>query len=187
MPKITFNGKVYNDLAEMPAVERQAYEQLMGHFKDENQDGIPDIFQGDVVSNIVSAIASTDFVVDGKRVGGFKNLTQEQRLKLERGMGMLQKMGIIKEMPNLDGGIHAPHPTAMPVWDDKDRPGTKEEESYEEKLPNWLDSDIRASKPIIANKSAIQEDSVNVRILLIVIGMVILAGLGVMLFFLMGS
>ena len=72
MPQITFNGKTYNDIAEMPAVERQAYEQIMAHFKDENQDGIPDIFQGDVVSNIVSAVASTDFVVDGKPCEPFR-------------------------------------------------------------------------------------------------------------------
>ena len=131
MPQITFNGKTYNDLAEMPATERQAYEQIMGHFKDENQDGIPDIFQGDVVSNIVEAIASTDFVVDGKRVGGFKNLTQEQRIKLEKGMGILQKMGVIQEMPNLDGAAspkHNPRATSRPVWDDADRPQSKAKE-----------------------------------------------------------
>jgi len=31
MSKINFNGKTYNDLVEMPATERQAYEQLMTH------------------------------------------------------------------------------------------------------------------------------------------------------------
>ncbi len=167
MPQITFNGKVYNDLAEMPASERQAYEQIMGHFKDENQDGIPDIFQGDVVSNIVEAIASTDFVVDGKQVGGFKNLTQEQRLKLEKGMSILQKMGIIKEMPNLDGGIHAPHPTAMPVWDD---------------------AELRASKPLIQQKSAIQEDRGGSRLAIILVALVslLVCGAGVAFYFLMG-
>ena len=32
MPPIHFNGKTYNDLAEMPATEREAYEQLMSIF-----------------------------------------------------------------------------------------------------------------------------------------------------------
>ena len=49
MPDIHFNGKTYHDIAEMPAMERQAYEQLMAIFKDEDQDGTPDIFQGDVI------------------------------------------------------------------------------------------------------------------------------------------
>ena len=173
MPRIQFNGKTYNDLAEMPAVEREAYEQLISHFKDENQDGIPDIFQGDVVSNIVNAIASTDVVVDGKRIGGFQNLTQEQRLKLERGLATLQKMGILHEMPNLDGGQRV-----SPVFG---------QDSAAEDLPSWLDSDIRASKPIIPQNSAIQEDSVDLRVLLFVISMVVLAGVGILVLFLQGT
>ena len=165
MPKITFNGKAYNDLAEMPASERQAYEQLMGQFKDENQDGIPDIFQGDVVSNIVQAIASTNVVVDGKQVGGFKNLTQEQRINLEKGMSMLQKMGIISEIPNLDG-IHPSHPEAMPVWDD---------------------TELRASKPLFQQASAIQEDRGSSRLVIfLALGSVLLCGVGVAFFFLLG-
>ena len=182
MPSITFNGKTYNDIAEMPATERQAYEQLMTYFKDENQDGVPDIFQGDVVSNIVNAVASTNIVVDGKRVGGFQNLTQEQRIKLEKGMSMLQKMGMIKEMPNLDG-IHPAHPTAMPVWDDQERP--KADDKIKEDLPDWLDSEIRASEPIIANNSTIQEDRGGLRVLLIMIGLLLMLGLGIGLFFFM--
>ncbi|MBT3189577.1 MAG: hypothetical protein HN736_10505 [Anaerolineae bacterium] len=167
MSQITFNGKTYNNLAEMPASERQAYEQLMVHFKDENQDGVPDIFQGDVVSNIIEAVATTNVVVDGKHVGGFKNLTQEQRIKLEKGMSMLKKMGIISKMPNLDRGIHAPHPTAMPTWDD---------------------TEIRASKPLIQQNSAIQEDRGGSRLLIItlVLGSLLLCGVGAFFFFTLG-
>ena len=172
MPQITFNGMTYNDLAEMPASERHAYEQLMANFKDENQDGIPDIFQGDVVSNIVNAIASTNIVVDGKQIGGFKNLTQEQRIKLEEGMATLQKLGILHEMPNLDGGQRVS--------------SVFEQDTAAEDLPSWLDSDIRASKPLIPQNSAIQEDSVNLPLLLFVIGMVVLAGAGILFFFLAG-
>ena len=167
MPQITFNGKTYNDLVEMPASERQAYEQLMAHFKDENQDGIPDIFQGDVVSNIIQAFASTNIVVDGKQVGGFGDLTQEQRIRLEKGMSMLQKMGIISEMPNLDGGIHPSHPEAMPVWDD---------------------AEIRPSKPLFQQASAIQEDKGNSRLLFIALALLslLLCGVGAIAYFLLG-
>ena len=177
MPSISFNGKTYNDLAEMPATERQAYEQLMAHFRDENQDGIPDIFQGDVVSNIVNAVASTNIVVDGKQIGGFQNLTQEQRIKLEKGLATLQNLGILHEMPNLDGGQRVSSAPEAASYAD---------ENIKEDLPDWLDSDIRASKPVISQNSAIQEDSVNVRVLLLVIGMVLLAGAGIMFFFLFG-
>jgi hypothetical protein len=182
MPSISFNGKTYNDLAEMPAAERQAYEQLMVHFKDENQDGIPDIFQGDVVSNIVNAVASTNIVVDGKRVGGFQNLTQEQRIKLERGMSMLQKLGVIQEMPNLDGVHLTPNnATAMPIWDNAERPQSTEE--IKEDLPDWLNENIHPVVPGFAKNSAIQEEGVNLPVLLLVIGMVILAGVGILAFF----
>ena len=177
MPSISFNGKTYNDLAEMPATERQAYEQLMSHFKDENQDGVPDIFQGDVVSNIVNAVASTNIVVDGKQIGGFQNLTQEQRIRLEKGMATLQKLGILHEMPNLDGGQGVSSAPEAASYDD---------ENIEQGLPDWLDSDIRASAPIIPQNSVIQDGSVNLRVLLLVIGMVVLAGAGIMFFFLFG-
>lgn len=167
MSKIEFNGKTYNDLAEMPASERQAYEQLMAAFKDENQDGIPDIFQGDVVSNIIEAAASTKFVVDGKQISGLGEMTQEQRIKLEKGMSMLQKLGIISEMPNLDGGIHPSHPTAMPTWDE---------------------SEIRASKPLSQQGSAIQEDKGGSRLIIIALALVslLVCGAGAVVYFLLG-
>lgn len=165
MPQINFNGKVYNDLAEMPASERQTYEQLMTNFKDENQDGIPDIFQGDVVSNIIEAAASTTFVVDGKQVSGLGEMTQEQRIKLEKGMSLLQKIGIISEMPNLNGGIHASHPTAMPTWEN---------------------SEIRASQLLIQQNSAIQNESGNSRTLVILLAAIslLVCGAGAFLYFL---
>lgn len=43
---INFNGKTYTSLADMPADERRLYEQLMGAFGDQNQDGVPDMFEG---------------------------------------------------------------------------------------------------------------------------------------------
>jgi len=167
MPKIQFNGKTYNDLAEMPPSERQSYDQLMEIFKDEDQDGTADIFQGDVVSNIVNAVASTDFVVDGKRVGGFRNLTQEQRIKLEDGMGLLQKLGIISDIPNLDGGIHSSHPESMPVWDD---------------------TEIRSSKPLFSSPPTIQHYSGNSRLLIILLVLfsLLVCGAGAVIYFLMG-
>lgn len=167
MPKITFNGKTYNDLAEMPASDREAYEQLLAAFKDENQDGIPDIFQGDVVRNIIETISSTNIVVDGKQIGGLNQMTQEQRIKLEKGMSMLKKLGIISEMPNLNRGIHPSHPTALPVWDD---------------------TEIRKSKPLFQQKSAIQEDRGGTRFIIIALALVslLVCGAGAVIYFLLG-
>ena len=167
MPKIEFNGKTYNNIAEMPAIERQAYEQLISAFKDENQDGIPDILQGDVVSNIIEAVASNNIVVEGKQIGGLGDLTQEQRIKLEAGMSMLKKLGIISKMPNLNAGIHPSHPEAMPVWDD---------------------TEIRASKPLFQQSSAIQEDKGSSRLLFIALALLslLLCGVGAIAYFLLG-
>ena len=166
MSKIEFNGKTYNDVAEMPATERQAYEQLMAAFKDENQDGIPDIFQGDVVSNIIKA-ASTSVLVDGKHVSGLSQMTQEQRINLEKGMSMLKKLGVISEMPDFESRLHPSHPEARPVWDE---------------------TELRPSKPLSQQKSAIQMGGGSSRLVLIAIALVslLVCGAGALFFFLSG-
>lgn len=131
MPTIHFNGETYNDLAEMPAIERQAYEQLMSIFKDEDQDGVPDVFQGDVVGNLIKA-ATTAVVVDGKQVSGLGEMTPEQRARLEKGMSKLKELGILSQVPDL---------------------------SSSSQVPSWKDAEIRPSRPVIPSQSAIQEES----------------------------
>ena len=131
MAQIQFNGKTYNDIAEMPAMERQAYEQLLSMFKDENQDGVPDIFQGDVIGNLLKA-ATTTVIVDGKQVSGLGDMTPEQRAKLEQGMAKLKELGVISQIPDLSSSTQA---------------------------PSWNDAEIRPSKPILQSPSVIQEDT----------------------------
>jgi len=131
MPTIHFNGETYNDLAEMPAIERQAYEQLMSIFKDEDQDGVPDVFQGDVVGNLIK-VATTAVVVDGKQVSGLGEMTPEQRARLEKGMSKLKELGILSQVPDL---------------------------SSSSQVPSWEDAEIRPSRPVIPSRSAIQEES----------------------------
>ena len=46
--QIIFNGKTYNSLEEMPANERQAFEQMQQIFVDANGNGIPDFMEGDI-------------------------------------------------------------------------------------------------------------------------------------------
>ena len=112
-------------------MERQAYEQLISIFKDENQDGVPDIFQGDVIGNIMKA-ATTTIIVDGQQVSGLGEMTPEQRVKLEQGMAKLKELGFISQVPDLSSSSQA---------------------------PTWEDADIRASRPIIQSPSVIQDDS----------------------------
>jgi len=153
MSKIHFNGKTYNDIAEMPAMEREAYEQLMGIFKDEDQDGTPDIFQGDVIGNIVNAALTTNVIVDGKQVSGLGEMTPEQRAKLEKGLSKLKELGFISQVPDLsDRGQAA----------------------------SFNDAEIRPSKPIIPQPSAIQEDrpSSRIMVLILVLAALVLCGAG---------
>jgi hypothetical protein len=162
MPQIHFNGKTYNDLAEMPATERQAYEQLTALFKDENQDGIPDMFQGDIIGNLLNA-AATKVMVDGKQVSGLGEMSPEQRAKFQKGMAKLKELGIISQVPDL---------------------------SSESQAASWENADIRPSQPIIPTRSAIQEDTggrMNVLVALLVALVVCVAGVAVFLILMQGG
>lgn len=149
MPEIHFNGKTYNDLAEMPATERQAYEQLMAIFKDEDQDGVPDVFQGDVVGNLIKA-ASTTVYVDGKPVSGLGEMTPEQRARFEKGLAKLKEWGVISQVPDL--------PRAS-------------------REPSWEDAEIRPSRPIIQTPSAIQVEGGGARRALLVLAILAVVAL----------
>jgi hypothetical protein len=157
MSKIHFNGKTYNDIAEMPAMERQAYEQLMSIFKDEDQDGVPDILQGDVIGNIVKAVTTT-VVVDGQPVSGLGEMTPEQRAKLEKGLIKLKELGFISQVPDLSGT----------------------------QAPTWQDAEIRPSKPVISSSPAIQEDrGPRVGAILAIVLLLALCVFGVVAFYLL--
>ncbi|MGD8404388.1 MAG: hypothetical protein PVJ21_12055 [Anaerolineales bacterium] len=136
MPQIHFNGKTYNDLAEMPATEREAYEQLMSIFKDEDQDGTPDIFQGDVVGNLIEIVKKASG--DPKAAAGLERMSPEMRANISKGVARLYELGLISGVPDL--------PEEWPS-------------SPSEQAPSWDDSEIRASKPIIQSPSAIQDDT----------------------------
>jgi len=75
MPQIHFNGKTYNDLAEMPANERQMYEQVMSALADEDGNGIPDILDGDVVSNLI-AMARRAGYADSEQVAALEGISR---------------------------------------------------------------------------------------------------------------
>jgi len=130
MPQIHFNGKTYNDLAEMPATEREMDEQLMSIMQDEDGNGVPDILEGDVVSNIIEVVKKSG--VDSGGITALEQMSPEMRARISKGVAKLQEFGLLSGMPDL---------------------------SHVSQMPTWEDTEIRPSKPIIQSPSVIQEDS----------------------------
>jgi len=94
MEPISFNGKTYNSLEEMPADQRAAYEQVMVFMKDENNNGIPDMFEGDVIQKMIG-LASTRIIVNGQEVQSVESLSPEARAKFDKAMLKLNQLGIL--------------------------------------------------------------------------------------------
>lgn len=131
MPQIHFNGKTYNDLAEMPATEREMYDQLMSVMQDEDGNGVPDIFEGDVVGNIIAVAKKSG--ADSERIAALEQMSPAMRARISKGIAKLQELGLLSEIPDLPYDSQA--------------------------SPAWEDAEIRPSQPIIQSPSAIQEDS----------------------------
>jgi len=94
MTIISFNGKTYNSLEEMPADQRAAYEQVMSFMKDENHNGIPDMFEGDAIQKMIG-MASTRIMVNGQEMQGMESLSPEARAKFDKAMQKLSQLGIL--------------------------------------------------------------------------------------------
>ena len=99
MPQIHFNGKTYNDLAEMPATERQMYDQLMSVMQDEDGNGIPDLLEGDVVGNIIEMVKKTSG--DSEGVAALEQMSPEMRARISKGVAKLQEFGLLAGMSDL--------------------------------------------------------------------------------------
>jgi hypothetical protein len=95
MDIVSFNGKTYNSLEEMPADQRAAYEQVMAFMKDENNNGIPDMFEGDVIQKMLGLAANTRIVVNGMEVQSLEALPPEAREKYDKAMQVLGRMGML--------------------------------------------------------------------------------------------
>ena len=98
--QIIFNGKSYDSIEEMPANERQAYEQLRQMFVDANGNGIPDFMEGDMAKKIMNAFMSTSAINYGGAVyGSLEELPPDVRAKVEKAFSKLSQMGILAGMP----------------------------------------------------------------------------------------
>ena len=131
MPQINFNGKTYNDLAEMPATEREMYEQLLSVMGDKDGNGVPDIFEGDVVGNIIEVVKKSG--ADSEGIAALERMSPEMRARISKGVAKLQEFGLLSGLPDLP-------------YDSQDSPA-------------WDETEIRPSQPIIQSPSVIQEDS----------------------------
>ena len=92
--QIIFNGKTYNSVNEMPANERQAYEQMFQIFTDKNGNGIPDFLEGDIAKNVMTAFTNV-VNYDGKVYNNMDELPPEARQKLQDAFAKLNQMGIV--------------------------------------------------------------------------------------------
>ena len=109
MSTIIFNGKTYNRIEDMPAGERQAFEQMSQMFVDKNGNGIPDFLEGDIAMNVMTA-SSGSFTMNGQTYSNVDEMPEEMRNKVKSAFDMMAKMGLVSkstftQMTNLTGNI----------------------------------------------------------------------------------
>jgi hypothetical protein len=97
--QIIFNGKTYNNVDEMPANERQAYESMFQIFTDANGNGIPDFLEGDIAKNVMTAFTNVVHY-DGKIYNSMDDLPPEARQKVQDAFAKLNQLGIITAAPS---------------------------------------------------------------------------------------
>lgn len=98
MPQIYFNGKTYNDIAEMPATERQAYEQIANMLVDKNGNGIPDFLEGDIIKNISSFYTSAKSInYNGAVYSNVNELPADVQAKVQSAFTKVADMGLIPQ------------------------------------------------------------------------------------------
>jgi hypothetical protein len=100
--QITFNGKTYQSLDEMPPEARQAYEQALRLLADQNANGVPDFLDGlaqgqsldDMLRplNVLSA-ANTQIVYNGQTYTNLHDMPPEARQAYQQAMRALDQNG----------------------------------------------------------------------------------------------
>lgn len=94
MAVIVFNGKTYNSIEEMPANERQAFDQLSSIFVDKNGNGIPDFMEGDMAQNIISAYTSS-ININGKNYDNMNDLPDDMRARVQGAFEKMSELGMV--------------------------------------------------------------------------------------------
>jgi hypothetical protein len=89
--KISYNGKEYNSIEDLPPEARKIFE-------DKNSDGVPDIFDGlmDASKNQTgnTGITASTFVVDGKTYNNLEEVPIDKREEIRTKLDKLTKSGL---------------------------------------------------------------------------------------------
>lgn len=88
---ITFSGKEYGSVDEMPPDVRRAFEHVSGLLKDEDGDGIPDIVQND--EGEVDVVHQATYTVNGVTYNSADEMPAEVRRVYEAMMGPIDADG----------------------------------------------------------------------------------------------
>ncbi len=114
MPTIIFNGKTYNDINDMPADERQAYDQMSGIFLDKDGNGIPDFMEGNIAMSVMNASAS-GFVVNGKTYTSLDEMPEDLRRKMRSAFDALANAGLVSKSTFVQISEAKTVPASQPV------------------------------------------------------------------------
>lgn len=98
--QIIFNEKTYNSVEEMPAKERQAFEQMQQIFVDANGNGIPDFMEGDMFKNVMAA-ASNNVTYNGQVYNNLDDVPPDVREKVQKALEKLKQIGLVADVPDL--------------------------------------------------------------------------------------
>jgi len=94
MPFIQFNGKTYNNIEEMPANERQAFEKVSALLADKNGNGIPDFLEGDIAQKVMTAY-SGNISINGQEYHSLEELPEDMKNRIRSAFGLLSNMGLV--------------------------------------------------------------------------------------------
>lgn len=114
MPTIIFNGKTYNNINDMPADERQAYDQMSGIFLDKDGNGIPDFMEGNIAMSMMNASAS-GFVVNGKTYASLDEMPEDLRSKMRSAFDALANAGLVSKSTFVQMSEAKTVPASQPV------------------------------------------------------------------------
>src|SRR5687768_14813285 len=110
---ITVNGQTYNSVDEMPPDVRRRYEQVMSMMADKNNNGVPDIMEGD------GGGMSTG---DGKDTVVTRTVVRDIRFEPTRGTGRVESRevdpslldyGHTRQLSTRDGMVYMTWPTLL--------------------------------------------------------------------------
>lgn len=131
--QIIFNGKSYSKPEDMPASEREAFNQMQKIFVDANGNGIPDFLEGDMVKNVMTAFTS-NVNFQGKVYNSLDELPEPARKKVQEAFAKLNQLGIVNA-----ADLTPPNATQSDLAFQRSEPAVQAGQLMNEENPNrWL-------------------------------------------------